>query len=400
MSAAPSSCMREDRRPGGARTLARRALVWIAIIGTVLPGRANDDEPVADIRPLDAAVWSRKAISYSGFRAGQSPETGVLPSREEILEDLKLLRAAGFGLIRVYGSAGHGRDVVETIAREKLDLRVQLGAYLSGSMRAKGDANRAEIEAAVALANAHPEVVAAVSVGNEVLVSWSFVPVPPDDMIAYLDEVRSRVAQPVTVNDNWEPYAAPAGSAIARVWGRIDYASVHTYAYWDAGFNLWNFRRLDVPEERRARAMMDAARDYARANFAAVRAALDAAGRRIPIVIGETGWQSLPSARLNEAKVRDFALHQAHPTNQAWYFTDMMAWAYGPDGLSPGDGFSRPAAMFYFSAFDEPWKQADDNWGLWDAARRPKPAARPDAPPPAGAVFYREAAGKAPLARE
>jgi exo-beta-1,3-glucanase (GH17 family) len=374
----------------------RLILAWAVLTGSPSVVRAgtdtnlNDPAPVGDLRPLDPAVWGRKAVSYSGFRAGQSPETGVLPSREEIRQDLTLLRDAGFGLIRVYGSGGHGRDVVETIAKTGLDIRVQLGAYLGGSRSDKGDTNRAEIEAAIELANAHPDVVAAVSVGNETLVSWSFVPVPPADMIAYVREVRSRVKQPVTVNDNWAPYAAAAGTELARVWGQIDYASVHTYAYWDAGFNLWDFRQLDVPEERRARAMMDAAAAYARANFAAVRAALDAAGRRIPIVIGETGWQDLPTAFVAEAPVKDFAAHEAHPVNQAWYFADMLAWAYGKNSDDRGDGFSRPAAMFYFSAFDEPWKKADDHWGLWDAARQPKLVLRPDAASAGAAVFYRE----------
>ena len=272
--------------------------------------------------------------------------------------------------------------MVETIAANGLDIRVQLGAYVAHAMEKNGEANRRELDAAIEIANAHPDIVAAVSVGNEVLVSWSFVPVPPAELAAHLAGVRARVRQPITVNDNWEPYAATPGTAIAAVWGLIDYASIHTYAYWDAGFELWDFRQLDVPESRRARAMMDAAAAYARKNYAAVRAALDAAGRRIPIVVGETGWQSRPTAYLNEAKVKDFARHQAHPVNQSWYFADMMAWAYGKDGYAPGDGFARPAAMFYFSAFDEPWKNADDNWGLWDAARARKEAA-------GDAVFYR-----------
>ncbi len=339
--------------------------------------QADAVAPIRDPRPLDPAVWARKAIAYSGYRAGQSPEAGRHPGRAEILEDLRLLRAEGFGLIRVYGSGAHGRAIVETIAEAGLDIRVQLGAYLSGSRREKGEANTAEIEGAIALANAHPDLVVAVSVGNETLVGWSFVAVPPGDLVAYVREVRGRVRQPVTVNDNWAPYAASPDSEVARVWGQIDYASVHTYAYWDAGFELWDFRQIDASEERRARAMMDAAAAYARANFAAVRAALDAAGRRIPIVIGETGWQTRPTAFVAEAKVRNFAAHEAHPVNQAWYFADMMAWAYGEKGDAPGDGFSRPAAMFYFSAFDEPWKNADDHWGLWDQARKPKLALRP-----------------------
>lgn len=117
---------------------------------------------------------------------------------------------------------------------------------------------------------------------------------------------------------------------------------------------------------------MAAAFAYARNNFLAVRGALDAAGIAIPIVIGETGWQSYPSAYLEEAFVKDFAMRLAGVERQANYFNDMMTWAYGPDGNEHGDGFNRPAAMFYFAAFDEPWKEADDNWGIWDVERAAK----------------------------
>jgi exo-beta-1,3-glucanase (GH17 family) len=328
--------------------------------------------PITDVRPLDPETWRRRAIAYSGYRGGQSPASGVEPSRAEMLEDLRLLEAAGFGLLRLYSSGAHGRGVVELIDAHGLDLKVQIGAYLSGSHATHAAGNLRELEGAIALANAYPEIVAGVSVGNEVLVSWSFVPVPPADMVAYIRHVRARVGQPVTVNDNWEPYAAAAGDPIRAVWGQIDYASVHTYAYWDAAFRLWPFEQSDVPEARRARATLDAAFAYTRENFAAVRVALDAAGYAIPIVIGETGWQSVPTAHLEEAFVRDFAHRLAGPVRQAWYYDDVTAWAYGPDGAAPGDGFSRPAALFYFAAFDEPWKQADDNWGLWDADRQPK----------------------------
>lgn len=328
--------------------------------------------PIADRRPLEDGIWSRKAISYSGFRTGQSPEIGLYPSREEILEDLHLLRENGFGLIRLFSSGVHGRRVVELIAEHQLDLKVQMGAYVSQSHAENETNNRRELDGAVSLANDFPDIVVAVSVGNEVLVSWSFVAVPPEDMVAYIRYVRSQIEQPVTVNDNWEPYAVPTGNPIQAVWGQIDFAAIHTYAYWDSAFNLWDFEQEQVPAEERARAMMDEAYAYARRNFESVRVALDTAGLSIPIVVGETGWQSTPSAFLSEAFVQDFAQSVGHPVNQAWYFADMMAWAYGVDGEEPGDGFSRPAGMFYFAAFDEPWKQADDNWGLWDAERRAK----------------------------
>ncbi len=352
---------------------------------------AEHAEPIT-IRPLDPDVFNRKAVSYSGFRTGQSPETGVHPSRAEILEDLRILEDAGFGLLRVFSSGEHGRAVVELIDEHGIDIKVQVGAYVSGADAENHTENMFELDEAIALANAYPDVVASVSVGNEVLVSWSFVAVPPEDMVTYIRHVRSQIRQPVTVNDNWEPFAAEAGSAIAAVWGEIDYASVHTYAYWDAGFELWDFRREAVPESRRARAMMDAARDYARENFEAVRRALNDAGHAIPIVIGETGWQSVPSAYLDEAFVKDFADHQAHPVNQAWYYEDMSAWTYGEGRDAPGDGFSRPAALFYFAAFDEPWKERDDNWGLWDVEREPKYVLSGQGYSAEDAVFYRPSA--------
>ncbi len=344
--------------------------------------------PVTDIRPLDPAVWHRKAVCYSGFREGQSPETGIYPTREEILEDLRLLQKEGFGLIRVFSSGTHGRRVVKVIAEHGLDLKVQMGAYVSGSDAGNGEANRRELNGAIKLANAHPDVVAAVSVGNEVLVSWSFVPVPPRDLAAYVRHVRERVAQPVTFNDNWEPYAADRESGAAAVRGQVDFASIHTYAYWDAAFNLWDFKQEEVSEEERARAVMRAAAAHARNHFEAVRRALDETGHGIPIVIGETGWQNVPAAFLADAFEKDFAKHLAHPVNQRWYYEAMMEWAYGPDGGEPGDGFSRPAGMFYFSAFDEPWKQADDHWGLWTVEREPKHVLTGDGFQASAAVFF------------
>ncbi len=385
--------------PRGIRFLSVAAVIALAVLsGCVSPDGARENAARVDlrtipsidtVRPLDPAVWSRKAVSYSGFRAGQSPDTGIHPGREEMLEDLRFLEAEGFGLIRVFSSGEHGRMVVELIDEHGIDIKVQMGAYVSGANTENHAENMRELDDAVVLATAFPDIIASVSVGNEVLVSWSFVAVPPADLIDYVRYVRARVPQPVTVNDNWEPYAAPPGSDTAAVWGQIDFAAVHTYAYWDAGFELWDFRQKSVPEARRARAMMDAAYAYARENFHAVRAALDAAGHPIPIVIGETGWQSVPSAYLDEAFVKDFAHHQAHPVNQAWYFEDMMAWAYGTDGDDPGDGFSRPAALFYFAAFDEPWKERDDNWGLWDADREPKYVLTSEGYDAEEAVYYR-----------
>ena len=53
-------------------------------------------------------AW-KKAICYSGYREGQSPVTGIIPTKEEILEDLMLLKEEGFSYLRMYDPNAHAR---------------------------------------------------------------------------------------------------------------------------------------------------------------------------------------------------------------------------------------------------------------------------------------------------
>lgn len=321
---------------------------------------------ITDIRELDSAVWSKKAIAYSGYREGQSPDDSKYPSEAEIQEDLNLLVSEGFGLIRLYDSSEHAERTLNVIDSYDLDIKVMLGAYLYGEEAAFSSSNYAQLDGVVDLANQYPDIITAVSVGNEVLVDWSFAAVPPADMVDYITYVRESISQPVTVNDNFEAYAMGSGYNTEQVWRHVDFAAVHTYAYWDSGYDLWEWRNEDTSEDQRARSMMDAALAYAQSNFTTVRSALDAAGIDIPIVIGETGWQSTPGAGISSAQ------YLGHPVNQKMYYEDMREWVYGNGGDDPGDGFTRPAGLFYFEAFDEPWKGTDDYWGLWDKDRNKK----------------------------
>ena len=73
------------------------------------------------------------ALAYSGFREGQHPDRGdgaVNPSRQETLEDLSILAAAGVGLVRLYDSGPNSTMILELIRDEKLPIKVMLGAWL------------------------------------------------------------------------------------------------------------------------------------------------------------------------------------------------------------------------------------------------------------------------------
>ena len=59
-------------------------------------------------------------------------------------------------------------------------------------------ANRAQVQAAIRLANAYPDVVVAIVVGNETQVSWSDHRVPLEQLIRAVRAVRAATSVPVT----------------------------------------------------------------------------------------------------------------------------------------------------------------------------------------------------------
>ncbi|NIV45509.1 MAG: hypothetical protein GWN46_01080, partial [Gammaproteobacteria bacterium] len=105
------------------RHLLRHAVLLLVLGALVAPG-CRDSE--VTVRPLNL---NGPAIAYSGYRDGQSPKTGVLPSQDQVAEDLRIL-AKNWRLIRVYAADRHGEDVLEVIRREKIDLEVMLGIWL------------------------------------------------------------------------------------------------------------------------------------------------------------------------------------------------------------------------------------------------------------------------------
>ncbi|MDQ3234017.1 MAG: hypothetical protein M3Q07_19580, partial [Pseudobdellovibrionaceae bacterium] len=158
-----------------------------------------------------------RAISYSGYRTGQGPGKAE-PSAEQIREDLALL-SRHWNAIRLYGSGPQSATVLEVIAREKLPLRVMLGAWLQAEVSNPGcpwgriypeaelienrQENSAEVDQAIQLAKTYPSLVSAISVGNEILVDWTDHLVPPASVLAYVKRVKGSVTTAVTVADNY-----------------------------------------------------------------------------------------------------------------------------------------------------------------------------------------------------
>ena len=306
------------------------------------------------IRTLSADFTARKAVAYSPYRTAVNVDGLAAESipKANIKQDLDLVLAAGFRLIRLFDSDDKvGRQTLEVIRDNNLNLKVQLGIFLQSG---NDNFNRAQLARGVALANEFKSIVLAVSVGNENMVVWSFNKITPEVMAGYIKTVREQITQPITTDDNYLFWA----SAPTVVTDVIDFASLHTYSELDTYFDptRWDWKLKEVPAAQRATAMMDAAIAEARRQYNEGRAGLDSKGLSyIPITIGETGWNAVDLGRLN---------FRAHPVNQKMYLDRLAAWA------NEGKTGAGPKAVIYFEAFDEPWKQGDDKWGLFNVQRQ------------------------------
>lgn len=288
------------------------------------------------------------AICYSGYRENQSPVTGTYPSYDEVCEDLHLL-APNWQYLRVYDCSRHAELVLDAIRTEGFDFQVMLGAdmraevnnpgcpwgatYAEEQLVANQEANSAEIDRMIALANRYPDVVFSVSVGNEATVEWTDHMVPVERLIGFVRRIKETVAQPVTFCENYVPWTGKLEPLAAE----LDFISLHTYP-------VWEYQTIE------------AALGYTQQNYESV-------ARHYPdkpVVITEAGWTTQSNGRGIEP-------WNASQELQAEYFHQLTGWSREHQILT-----------FVFEAFDEPWKGSPDplepekHWGLFTVDRMPK----------------------------
>lgn len=359
-----SAALRASSRVVSAAWMAALAFVLGSVLvacggGGVVP------YPGVQIRTLDPSFATRKAVAYSPYRTSVAPGSVPAPTvtTAQIDQDLSLLAQGGFGLIRLFDtqtnatnpSGGSAEMILQRIQANNLDIKVQLGIYLQSG---DDSYNQAQIARAIQLATTYRSLVLAVSVGNENMVSWSFNPIDVATMAGYIAKVRSGITQPVTADDNWLIFSGTDRQSPVAVLNQVDFVSIHTYALIDTVTSpgSWDWQQSSVPADQRAQAMMNASIAWAQTNYNSVRNYLDTTGyRNLPITIGETGWKAV---------VTDGETQRAGPINQWMYYQGLQDWSASTT-LS-----SKPLAIFYFEAFDEPWKGSDDGWGLFNVNRQ------------------------------
>lgn len=289
-----------------------------------------------------------RAICYSGFRDGQRPGAKY-PSYEEVKEDLLLLQGH-WKHLRLYDVDAHAEVVLKVIYEEGLDFKLQLGAYIEAEMnnfgcpwgggiydeeqlKANYISNEKKIKKLIAYANQYPDIIVALSVGNEACVDWTDHYVPVHRVIEFTRMVKQAATQPVTFCENYVPWLGH----LRHLVDEVDFISIHTYP-------VWEYKHIHEAFE------------YTKENFDSVRRLYP----NKPIVITEAGWATNSNGR---------GIDQEHVSeeNQMVYFQDLMAWAE-----------KEHVMVYFFEAFDEKWKGSDDpnepekHWGLFHTDRRPK----------------------------
>ncbi|HEY4855774.1 MAG TPA: beta-(1-6) glucans synthase [Xanthobacteraceae bacterium] len=296
------------------------AAVFAAVAGTIMLAWQWLGSSVA----MPPSPFSRgekiPCISYAPFRSSQSPfgaDVPIDPGRIE--QDLAQLKPIT-DCVRTY-SIDHGLDRIAPIA-QRYGMKVLQGLWLSSFP----ELNRKQIETTLDLAKRFPDTIAAIVVGNEVLLRGEM---SPADLAQTIRRVKAQVAMPVTYADVWEFWLR-----YGEISREVDFITIHILPYWE-----------DIPIPS----------GYAALHVDAIRRKLVAAFPGKDIFIGEFGWPS--AGRMREGALPSYI-------DQAQAMHEVLAAA------SRGN-----YRVNLIEAYDQPWKRelegtVGGHWGLFDGYRR------------------------------
>jgi exo-beta-1,3-glucanase (GH17 family) len=264
-------------------------------------------------------IWLQdiRFIAYSPSTFDPRPEHRRLPEPGEIRRDLETVRPYFDGLV-LY-SANTPSDEVLRIAKDLRFRGVVLGVW---DVRAE-----TELQAAVELARQYPELIKAISLGNEGLTFGRYT---HDQLAASFVWMRERLPEmPLTTS---EPIAQYGDTELQDL---PDFHAPNIHPVFDFGRDdpdgaaAWTIERADAIREVTGK----------------------------PVLCKETGWPSGGDERFSPKSQRTFwqALQ-----------TQIQRNPY-------------PSLTFvFFEAFDLPWKAeasgmaSEGHWGFWKSDRKPK----------------------------
>lgn len=315
------------------------------------------------------------AISYGGYR-GKSRE--VQPSIEDIKEDLQIMFAQGFRVIRTYDlHHPFAENTLKAISELKnsdsdFEMYVMLGAWIQCKDAFTDlpihneedlEGNKVEIAEAVRLAQEYQDIVKVIAVGNEAMVHWAtsyhLEPKYILKWVKYLQDLKING----TINNNiWitssDNFASWGGGSeeyhnddLDELIRSVDYVSMHTYAFHDTYYNpvFWNLSGdlEDLSKKDIIKKAIQKAVEYELSQFNSVQEYIHGIDTSKQVHIGETGWSSVAS------DLYGYGGTEAADEYKLGLYYEMITDVCVAKSIS----------CFYFSAFDEPWKDSQNENG-------------------------------------
>ncbi len=317
-----------------------------------------------------------QAISYGGYR---EITREIQPTVAQLKEDMKILSAMGIKIIRTYNvHLDHASNVLAAIKELKdedseFEMYVMLGAWIDAlhswtnnpvRIRDKdGIRNESEIAEAVRLANEYPDIIKIIAVGNEAMVNWATeYYVEPSIILKWVNHLQNLKKEGKLPKDLWitssDNFASWGGGDesyhvedLEKLIKAVDYLSVHTYPMHDTHYNpeFWGVRddETDLSDVEKVDKAMERALNYSIDQYNSVVEYMNSLGVDKPVHIGETGWATISNEFYGKGGARAIDEYKS-----GTYYNQIRDWS-NEEGIS----------VFYFEAFDEKWKDAQNQMG-------------------------------------
>ena len=347
--------------------------ILLLVFASCKPMKENKGKTISAAQILGDSSY--RAICYGGYR---EKSRSVQPTKDEIMDDMRILFAMGIRIVRTYNvhleQAENLLHAIQELREEdpNFEMYVMLGAWidcrnawspLPPDHSEESINNAIEIHKAVELANEFPDIVKILAVGNEAMVKWAtsyyVQPWVILKWVKYLQYLKSVDKLPkglwITSSDNFASWGGgdPAYHVpdLVELIKAVDYVSVHTYPMHDTHYNpnFWGIfpSEVELPNSEKVHRAMSRSRDYAINQYKGVVNYIKSLGIDKPVHIGETGWATVSNRQYGSEGSKATGEYKS-----ALYHDLMREW-------SEENGVS----CFYFEAFDEQWKDANNPEG-------------------------------------
>ncbi|MFO8029019.1 MAG: glycosyl hydrolase family 17 [Cyclonatronaceae bacterium] len=317
-----------------------------------------------------------RAISFGAYR---DTTREIQPTLPQLKDDVQLLHAMGVRILRTYNvyydEASNLLKVIRELKEEnpEFEMYLMLGAWIDCKNAwtdeperirdEECEENAEEIARAVALAQQYPDIVKIIAVGNEAMVHWAWeYYVEPAIILKWVNHLQDMKRQGelpetlwITTSDNFASWGGGGSEYhnedLNELIRAVDYISMHTYPMHDTHYNpeFWG-----VPEDEmhlgdleKIHSAMVRSRDYAISQYESVVAYMRSLGVEKPVHIGETGWATQSNGHYGPDGSRATDEYKS-----GLYYNQILDWSE-----------EAGVTVFYFEAFDEPWKDAGNPGG-------------------------------------